>query len=82
VISHYEQQLRTAGIAFQTTRDGTGTSIEVFAEKASCAIRVRVEDGGAKVEVNYALKRDPAPSLAAVRHKGGDYVHGERWTGS
>jgi hypothetical protein len=62
VISHYEQQLNPAGVAFQTKPDGTATVIEGSAEKASWAVRVREENGAARVEVSYALKRNRPPA--------------------
>jgi hypothetical protein len=67
VVSHYEQHLRAAGIPFETRQDGTVTLIEGAAEKTAWTVRVREENGGTRVEVNYALRRDPPPAPPAVR---------------
>jgi hypothetical protein len=67
VISHYEQQLRTAGISFRTQSDGIGVSIVASAEKVSAIIRIREADDFSKVKVTYSLTPDriSAPPPAA-----------------
>ena len=68
VLSHYERQLRAAGVEFQTKRDGIVTEIESSTEKYSGTVRVREENGGASVEVSYGLRHDPpADPLKSAR---------------
>jgi hypothetical protein len=61
-VAHYERRLREAGIVFQTKPDAAGVSVEAFPPKAVCKIRIVPQDGGANVEVKYALKSEPAPA--------------------
>ena len=68
VLSHYERQLRAAGVEFQTKRDGIVTEIESSTEKYSGTVRVREENGGASVKVSYGLRHDPpADPLKSAR---------------
>ena len=67
VIARYEQQMRAAGIAFQTRQGGGYTSIETEANAPYGSIRVRQETDGAEVEVTYALRREPPPDAPQAR---------------
>jgi hypothetical protein len=69
VISHYQHQMRTAGVTFGTKSDGIGISIEASAEKTSAVVRVREQDGATKVNVSFAVRQiqPPAPPKAPPR---------------
>jgi hypothetical protein len=64
VVAHYEGQLRAANMPFRTTPDEAGASIEVPGEKASALVRIHQEEGGARVDVRYAVNPDPPSSPA------------------
>jgi hypothetical protein len=61
VVSHYERELRDAGITFRTNAPGKRTSIEASTAKTWCSIHVSENTGGVMVEVHYVLRPDPAP---------------------
>jgi hypothetical protein len=63
VISHYEQQMRAAGVAFKTQGDGIGVSIVASAERLSAVIRIREAEDGSKVKVSYSLAPDKHAAL-------------------
>jgi hypothetical protein len=63
VITHYERQMRTAGVTFKTQSDGIGVSIVASAERASAVVRIREDDGVSKVKVSYALTADKTAGL-------------------
>jgi hypothetical protein len=59
VITHYQQQMRAAGVTFETKSDGIGVSIVASAEKTSAVVRIREDGSETQVKVSYALKQDP-----------------------
>jgi hypothetical protein len=61
VISHYEREMRDAGITFRTNASGKRASIEASTAKTSCSIHISESTGVVMVEVQYALRPDPAP---------------------
>ena len=61
VISHYEREMRDAGITFRTNAAGKRVSIEASTAKTWCSIHVSESTGVVTVEVQYALRPDPAP---------------------
>jgi hypothetical protein len=63
VITHYELQMRTAGVAFKTQSDGIGVSIVASAERVSAVVRIREDDGVSKVKVSYAVTPDKTAGL-------------------
>jgi hypothetical protein len=62
VVSHYEQQMRAAGVAFKTQSDGIGVSILASAEKLSAVVRIREAEDVSKVKVSYSLASDKPPA--------------------
>src|SRR5258708_21914732 len=62
VISHYQQQLRAAGVAFRTQSDGIGFSILASAEKLSAVIRIREVEDVITVKVPFSVASDKPPA--------------------
>jgi hypothetical protein len=61
VAAHYSEQLRAAGIAFETKQDGADTVIQAPADKDYCIIHIGEDGDGAKVQVTYAPGSNPPP---------------------
>lgn len=59
VSGHYQEQLRAAGIAFQVSFDGIGTSVRAMDSKQSCVVRIVEVDFGVNVSANCA-KGEPS----------------------
>ncbi len=66
VLSHYQETLRSAGVAFQGGFNGIGTTIRASTAAETCVIRVSETDGIVSVRVSCA----PAPQTAAVPVEG------------
>src|SRR5258708_2156470 len=67
VVSHYERQMRAAGVAFRTQSDGIGFSILASAERLSAVIRIREVEDVSKVKVSFSVVSDkPAAQQAAI----------------
>lgn len=65
VVAHYEAQLRAARISFETKPEDNGAAIEATAGRYLGTVRIQPVEGGARVEVRYALKPDPPPAPPA-----------------
>jgi hypothetical protein len=67
VISHYERQMRAAGVAFKTQSDGIGVSILASAERLSAVVRIREAEDVSRVKVTYSVAQDkPAGQSPAI----------------
>jgi hypothetical protein len=58
VISHYEEQMRAAGVTFSARNDGLGISIVASAKPISAVIRIREAADTSRVNVSYAVVQD------------------------
>ena len=67
IVAYYEGQLHAAGIAFQTSAAGDSAIVEISAGKKAATVRIRAGNGGARVEVNYRVRRAPPPVLPPSR---------------
>jgi len=66
VVEHYKAQLKAAGVIYQASFDGIGTSISGSRGAESCIIRVREIDGGSQVKIGYAVNVPSDSSATAV----------------
>lgn len=78
VISHYETNLRNAGINFNAQSDGIGVSIVAAAGNQSAVIRLREQDGVTKVNVSYAVTTAAPPPVAPLPGAPGETISPNR----
>jgi hypothetical protein len=64
VVTYYQDQLRNAGVTFQASFNGVGTTVQASSDQQACVIRINEADGGASVNVICAPKHQ-APAVSA-----------------
>jgi len=62
VVTYYQDQLRNAGVTFQISFNGIGTTVQASSDQQACVVRINEIDGGASVNVICA----PKPQVPAV----------------